>query len=112
MVLWQPRGFLRGKCIVTHISLVQVVDGTDCGEGGPGARGRGGGLRGGGWGALAEGKTSILQTEAFKTFDLHPKRSLRKLQNEANGPWRINNMTLAYLQHDMGKLRLTPIAVC
>ena len=42
------------------------------------------------------GKTSILHTEAFRTFDLHPKRSLRKLQNEANGPWRINNMTLAY----------------
>ena len=45
---------------------------------------------------LVEGKTSILHIEAFRTFDLHPKRSLRKLQNEANGPWRINNMTLAY----------------
>ena len=81
------------------------------GQGAWGGPVREGGVRGG-WGALAEGKTSILQTEAFKTFDLHPKRSLRKLQNEANGPWRINNMTLAYLQHDMGKLRLTPIAVC
>jgi hypothetical protein len=65
-----------------------------------------------GWGALAEGKTSILHTEAFKTFDLHPKRSLRKLQNEANGPWRINNMTLAYQKHDMKKLRLATAAVC
>ena len=52
--------------------------------------------RGGGVQRLAEGKTSILHTEAFRTFDLHPKRSLRKLRNEANGPWRLNNMTLAY----------------
>ena len=65
----------------------------DCGEGG---MGRPGEERGSQRLPVVEGKTSILRTEAFRTFDLHPKRSLRKLQNEAISPWRTNNMTLAY----------------
>ena len=68
--------------------------------------------RGGGGSTVGRRKTSILHTEAFRTFDLHPKRSLRKLRNEANGPWRLNNMTLAYQKHDMRKLRFAPVAVC
>ena len=78
------------------VSLIQVFGGrenVDCGEGGMGRPGEGEGERGA---HRDSGWTSILQTEAFRTFDLQPKRSLRKLQNEANGPWRINNMTLAY----------------
>ena len=67
----------------------------DCGEGGMGRPGEEEGERGAhsDW---SKEKLRFLHIEAFRTFDLHPKRSLRKLQNEANGPWRTKNMKLAY----------------
>ena len=74
--------------------------------------GEGGSAVRGGWARMpvAEGKHFDVEHSKRPQASIRPHWSL---QNEANSPWRINSMTLLYLERDKRTLRLRlAAAVC